>query len=608
MAGNYYSDNTDIHFHIAQKMPIEPLFALLTEEERACFDAQDAKSYRQSVLDILESFGPVCDDMASRSHLVDDVEVALENGKEQVPAVLTKNLETILSFGFSGGGVATEYGGFGIPFFCEMAGAEMLNRACPSTAISAHWFASVARVIEKYGSEELKNEYVPRLARGEISGNMALTEPNAGSDLSGISTYAVPQEDASWRIYGTKRFITNGSGGISLVLAKTQKGAVGLDKLSLFLCPRFHDNKDNIKLLKIEKKIGLHGSITAELAYDGAKAWLLGEKNAGFRYMLDLMNESRIGVAFQALGIMEATFRLANDYAQERHSWGKAIAKHELIADRLLDMEVELKAARSLCYETVYFQSMRNLLERRLRDGKAIDISREDLEKQLKKVTREVRRRTPLAKYWLSEKAVDHARIGIQIHGGYGYMHEYKAEWLLREALIYPLYEGTSQIQALMCIKDALKEVLQNPKRFAEKSLRGSLSAWTATDTLERKFAQLQEITAKSLLVIFFKLIKANTKNNDLQVAKLSPKHLLNKLNLKNIKIDNLSPALLQAEHFCELKCMEALASCVIKDAEVDPSRHWIAERFLFKALPRATYLYTLIKANDRVLQKRLES
>ena len=455
-----------------------------------------------------------------------------------------------------------------------MAAAEMLNRACPSTAITANWFASIARVIEKYGSKELKDEYIPRLAKGEISGNMALTEPDAGSDLSGIKTYAVPQNDGTWTLHGTKRFITNGAGGLSLVLAKSEKGALGLDKLSLFLCPRLLDGKDNIKLLKIEKKVGLHGSITAELAYDGAKAWLLGEKNAGFRYMLDLMNESRIGVALQA----------------SPDDRGKIAGK----------------AARSLCYETIFLQSMRNLLERRLRDGKGTDTSIPMLEKQLASVTREVRARTPLIKYWLSEKAVEHARVGLQIHGGYGYMHEYKAEWLLREALIYPLYEGTSQIQALMCIKDAIKDLIKNPRVLFDRTLRGTVHSFVKRDVVQRKFSQIKEITGKALLVIVYKLVKLNAKGTGVEKVKRNPLALVRMLNLKNLKIQDLSPALLQAENFCELRCIEALASSLVSDSTMDPSRKWIAERFLFKALPRATYLYSLIKAEDRILRERL--
>jgi alkylation response protein AidB-like acyl-CoA dehydrogenase len=234
MAGNFFTDNPEIKFHLENKINIQRLFGLLTEDEKAFFEAKNAESYLHSIFEILEGFGPICDDIASRSHQVDEVEIGLKDGREQIPPVLQQNHEILKAFGFLGGGAATQYGGFGIPFFCEMSAAEMLNRACPSTTITAHWFNSIARVIEKYGSKELCDEYIPQLAKGEVSGNMALTEPDAGSDLAGIKTYATREDDGSWKLYGTKRFITNGSGGISLVLAKSEKGAQGLEKLSLY--------------------------------------------------------------------------------------------------------------------------------------------------------------------------------------------------------------------------------------------------------------------------------------------------------------------------------------------------------------------------------------
>lgn len=606
MTGNYFTDNPEIKFQLENKINMQRIFSLLTEDEKAFFQAKNAESYRDGIYEILEVFGPICDDMASRARQIDGLDIVLENGKEQFPPVLKQNLDILKSFGFLGGGITTKYGGFALPFFCEIAAAEMLNRACPSTTISAHWYSSIARVIEKYGSKELCDEYIPRIAKGEMSGNMALTEPDAGSDLAGIKTYALRQEDGTWTLHGTKRFITNGTGEISLVLAKTEKGAQGLEKLSLFLCPRFLDGKDNIRILKIEKKLGLHGSITAELAYDGAKAWLLGEENAGFHYMLDLMNESRIGVAGQALGAMEAIFRLASNYANERQTWGKPIAQHELIADKLLDMEVELKVARSLCYETSFLQSMRTVLERRLIDGEAGQVPRSSLELQLKEVNRELRRKTPLIKYWLAEKAVEHARTSLQIHGGYGYMQEYRAEWLLREVLIYPLYEGTSQIQALMCIKDEIKDLIKNPRQILDRSLQFKMKSFLEKDPLARKFSKIKENSWNALLQILFKLAKENFTDLNWDTFKKSPLKVVKSLNFKNTQIQKFGPALLHAEHFCELKCIEALASSVLGDAKEEPSRTWIAEHFLNKGLARADYLYSLIKADSSVLNERL--
>jgi hypothetical protein len=303
---------------------------------------------------------------------------------------------------------------------------------------------------------------------------------------------------------------------------------------------------------------------------------------------------------------MEATFRLASTYAQERKTWGKPIAKHELISDKLLDMEVELKAARSLCYETIFLQSMRNIIERRLRDGAALQVPKSSLEKQLKDITSELRQKTPLVKYWLAEKSVEHARIGLQIHGGYGYMQEYRAEWLLRESLIYPLYEGTSQIQALMCIKDEVKLLMKTPRMIFDKSLQFKMHGFLERNPLTKKLTKLKECTWNALLQILFKVAKENAADVNMDQFKKSPLKFLKNFNFKNFQIQKLGPALRHAEHFCELKCLEALAESVCADAKADTSRQWIAEHFLNRSLPRAEYLYTLIKSDDRVLNERL--
>lgn len=608
MAANYFTDNPDIQFQIQNKVKMQSIFSLLNDEEKAFFDAKNTESYTKGIYEILDTFGPICDDMASRARQIDNLDITLEGGKEQIPGILKGNIEILKNFGFLGGGISTQYGGYGIPFFCEMSAAEMMNRACPSTTISAYWFNSVARILEKYGSKELCDTYIPQIARAECSGNMALTEPDAGSDLSGIKTYAVKQGDGTWKLHGTKRFISNGTGELSLVLAKTEKGAQGLDKLSLYLCPRYIDGKDNIRVLKIEKKLALHGSITAELAYDGATAYLLGEENSGFHYMLDLMNESRIGVAMQALGSMEAILRCAMKYANERKTWGKPIAQHELIAEKLLTMEVEVKAGRSLCYEAGYLQSLRILLERRLKDGAASDVPKSALEKQLKDITKELRKRTPLIKYWLAEKAVEHARMCLQIHGGYGYMQEYNAEWLLREVLIYPLYEGTSQIQAMMCIKDEIKELIKSPRLLVDRSLEFKMKSFTQRDPLQKKLMKLREYSWNGLLQILLKLAKENVSSGDIESLKKNPLKVLKAFNLKSLQIQKLGPALLHAENFCELKCLEALSESLISDAKTDPSRNWIAEQFLNRGLARAEYLYSLIKGEDEILKGRLDS
>ena len=331
-----------------------------------------------------------------------------------VPEKLEENCTILKEFGIAALGVGPRYGGMGAPFIFEALAAELVNRACPSTMLNMGWYGSIAHIIDSFASEEIKEECISKIAEGLWSGNMALTEPDAGSDLGSLRTYGVKQEDGTWKLYGTKRFISNGTSQISLVLAKNEKGSEGLSALSLFLCPREYLGEENIKVLKLEDKLGLHGSATAELAYDGATAWLLGKEGEGFQYMLRLMNYACIGVGFQGLGLMEATFNIAKDYANERVSWGKPLAKHELIAEQLLDLEVELIATRSLCYQAAFNISMMYLGERTLKKTYMNPPERQLLEKRLASYKQKVRKWTPLIKYWVGERSIVHARQCMQ--------------------------------------------------------------------------------------------------------------------------------------------------------------------------------------------------
>lgn len=605
MAANFFSDNSDIKFHLNNTFAIDSLYPFLSEEEKQFSTSGSAQDYVNGITEILEGAGQIAAKMAEGSAKMDRNGSKLQDGKVKLSPQLLANLQLFKDFGLLGGDIAPKYGGYGIPHFIAMLGAELINRACPSTALSAHWYGSIARIIDKYGSDTLKQEWIPKLAKAEVSGNMALTEADAGSDLGAIKSFASRQKDGTYKLYGAKRFITNGHAEISLVLAKSHKGAEGLHKLSLYLCPREIYGKENIKILKLEDKVGLHGSPTAELAYDGATAYLLGRENEGFRYMLDLMNESRIGVGFQAVGLMEATLRMAKDYAEQRNAWGKPIAKHELIAERLLTMEVELQGGRSLCYATAFAQSLKDAIEERIKDGSIAKDKLKAMHKEHQRLERFVRTRTPLIKYWLAEKAVQHARENLQIHGGYGFTKEYRAEFWLRESLIYPLYEGTSQIQALMCTKDLLKEIARNPSLIVERTLELRVNSFKERNPLAKQLLKLRSIAWHSLLAVLWKLTKQNVKYA--KAPKLaSPLAMAKLLSEQVLSFKDLSPALLHAERLTEMQSLAIIGECLAEDASKDKSRTWLLKRFLFSSLARAEYLQSLISSDDEVLKSRL--
>ena len=610
MAGeNFYLDNPDLQFHLKNRIDWEEMFKWVPEEDRDVVSATTAQEYCNSWLEVLETLGDICGTtLAGNARKVDQTPYKYENGQDIVSKELQENIEALKEFGISSLGTPVEFGGMGAPSVIEFAGAELTNRACPSTMLNVGWYSPIAHIIESFASEELKQEYIPKLVSGEYSGNMALTEPDAGSDLGALRTWGEKQEDGSWKLFGTKRFISNGTSELSLVLAKNEKGSQGLSALSLYLCPRVWDGKENIRVLKLEEKPGLKGSATAELAYDGSKAWILGKEGEGFHYMLKLMNDSRIGVGFQGVGLMESTYRLAQTYASERKTWGKPIEQHELIADILLDLEVELKAIRSLSYQAAYSRTMIQLGEHQLKKGTISPEQRVEIEKKVSENQRLLRRWTPLIKYWVGEKSVWHARQAMQILGGYGFTKEYDAERWVRESLIYSLYEGTSQIQALMCIKDTLKVLVRNPGKFIENALGYRIKSLAEGDPLRKKLLRVRQLSQGAVLSVVLKLLKTNAKAKFSEISEKDLLKAVKKLSTDLIKFEEISPALMQAERICEIQCYEVLANCLVRDAKADESRSWIAERFFYKAIPRIQYLKTLIEQEDVVLNEKLAS
>lgn len=526
----------------------------------------------------------------------------------EFPPAMSENVQVLMGVGVSAIGIAGRFDGLPSPVAAELPLVEMLYRACPSTYLNVTWFAPIARIIDAFGSEEQKLRVIPRLASGEWSGNMALTEPDTGSDLGAIQTYGTLQSDGSWKLFGSKRFITNGSGHVSLVLGKGKKGAAGLQNLNLYLCFRTNENGTrNYEVTKLEEKTGLHGSATCELKYEGSAAELIGEAGHGFHYMLHLMNEARVAVSFQGIGIMEEVFRLTKDYTQQRQTWGRPIAQHEMVAEKLLDMEVTLKAARSISFQAGNANSICEMAAKKLLENKSMtDQQRQEVKDIHTKNLRRVRRLTPLVKYFSGEQAVSNARMCLQLHGGYGFTTEYLAEWWLRESLIIPLYEGTTQIQALMCLKDTLKNVVRRPTNFIEVALGLRLAKISERDHLRRKLGRLKQEFNGALVSLIVQLVRVNVRSNISNVSPLWLRKMIRTIAKDLVKFENLRPALLNAERITEMKIAICVAESLIADVKVDSTRNWIAERWLNKALPRVIMLRAEIEMQEPVLAHRL--
>jgi hypothetical protein len=338
--------------------------------------------------------------------------------------------------------------------------------------------AGVAEDIQKYASDELAQLYLPRFVAGELQGAMDLTEPQAGSDLGAILTRAT-EENGRCFLDGEKIFITNGGAGVHLVLAReadTFEQTKGTTKgLSLFICPRVlpDGTKNTLTVERLEHKLGLHGSPTAAIRFVHAEAWRIGVKSDGFKAMLDLMNNARLGVAAQGIGIAEAAVEEAVRYAGERKQFGMPIGDQPLMKNLLSRMIVALEGSRALLYRVCALIDRNASLRAALDREKGMSSGeRAELEQVIDKNLHQIRLFTPLAKFLATESCDEITRAAIQVHGGIGFMAETAVAKLHLDGIITTIYEGTSEIQ----VSFALKEIGKGALSFVFDELRKELS------------------------------------------------------------------------------------------------------------------------------------
>lgn len=350
------------------------------------------------------------------------------------------------------------YGGQGLPFVLGAMVEEIWNGANIAFTLCALLGRGAAEALRHNGSAELTSRYLPQLVTGHWAGAMDLTEPQAGSDLSMIRASATLQRDGTYRIHGQKIFITYGDHDLTenivhLVLARTPDAPPGIKGISLFLVPKFLLSEDgsiaarnDLSCISIEKKLGIHASPTCTMQFgaqgSGAIGWLLGEENRGLQYMFVMMNAARFGVALQSIGIAERAFQQAAEYANERIQGDQArkkggakvaIAQHPDVARMLITMRSKIEAMRAL--GAVVAEAMD--IAHRHPDA-AVASERQAF----------VDLMVPVVKGWFSENAIEIASLGIQIHGGLGFVEETGAAQHLRDARITTIYEGTTGIQA----------------------------------------------------------------------------------------------------------------------------------------------------------------
>ncbi|MBP9707506.1 MAG: acyl-CoA dehydrogenase family protein [Oligoflexales bacterium] len=608
---NFFTDTPDLEFFLRERSDFKQLFQWISQEERDAVGASNSEEYLNAWIDVLKTFGEIVGtQIAPNQVAVEKEPLKLEkNGDVTLGPALSENVKVLKEFGVGALGVHPKFGGMGAPFTIESCASEMISRACPSTGLNVFWYGPIAHIVDLFGTDKERELIIPKAGQSEWSGNMALTEAEAGSDLTNIRTYGVQQADGTWQLFGSKRFITNGSSEYSLVLAQNAQGSRGLKSLCLFLCFRkTNSGKVNYQVSKLEEKLGIHGSATCELEFNGSEASLLGKNGEGFNYMLQLMNDARLGVTFQGLGFMEGAFRLARDYAHQRQTWGKPIAHHEMIAEKLLDMEIELTAMRSLAYQASHYRALLVSGEEYLRREK--NLSADEISKTratLGLYKKRLRRWTPLLKWWSGEKSQEWARVGLLIHGGYGYTTEYRAEFWYRESAILAIYEGTSQIQSLMALKDTMKELIRNPQKFIEIYLGTKMRAFAEGDHLKKSLLKMRQVYHGAILAIMFKLLKSNVRNSFSTNESKDIRKIIKILSKDLVKFENLRPALLHAERLCEIKAWLCLAESLYLDAQSEPSRTWIAERFISRGFNRMNFLKIEIETDEAVIMNRLK-
>jgi len=452
---NFYRDNDDIQFlfrhtNLREVAAIcEEDFKFSNEFDYAPADAEDAiENYDM----VLESLGQLSADfIAPRAEDVDrQGNVLNDDGSVTYAKGTQESLEKLAQAEVMGFTLPYRFGGLNFPNLVYSMAIEIVSRA-DASLMNIFGLQGIAETINAFASEEIKQKYLRDFAAGKLTGAMVLTEPDAGSDLQAVKLRAFQDDAANWFLHGVKRFITNGCGDVLLVLARSEPDRAGGLGLSLFVC----DRGPTVHIRRLEEKLGIHGSPTCEIFFDNTPCQIIGERQRGLvTYVMSLMNGARIGIAAQSVGIAEAAFRVARDYAAGRKQFGVAIEKLPAVRDILIDMKIAIEAARALLYETSRVVDMEVGYAKRLELNPPEDKAHA---KQLKNDSRKYKRYaamlTPISKYYCSEMSNTVAYDSIQVLGGSGYMQDYPVERHARDARITTIYEGTSQLQIVAAVR-----------------------------------------------------------------------------------------------------------------------------------------------------------
>ena len=615
---NFYTDNADLRFYFEGGMDWDDVVRLTERDFKAeggFTDTSDAMEFYRDVLEMIGGF--VAEEVAPNARLFEKEKPRLVDGEVVYGEAWDALFESINGLGIHGLTMPRELGGMNAPLLVLQFMNELFARGDVSVAAHNGFHGGMALAALMYSTIEGTTEFqqdppsiketrfaeaIAQMISGQAFGSMDITEPDAGSDMAALRTKGEVDADGNWFVTGQKIFITSGHGKWHFVIARTEQSDeadafAGLQGLSMFLVQAYEEDaagnrtRPHTNLDALEDKLGHTGSATVAINFDHAPAHLIGKRGEGFRYMLLLMNGARVGVGFECIGLCESALRLTKDYAAERRSMGKTIDKHEMIADYLDEMGTDIQGLRAI---TAHACRHEELSQKARIELDHFPPSDPEAVKRLKKFQRKHARRarhlTPLLKYFGAEKAVEMSRRGIQIHGGSGYIKEYDAEKLLRDAIVMPIYEGTSQIQALMAMKDRLMGVVKQPKRFVT---RGTTLGWRSVslrDPLARRLAGLQLMEHGATRFLLTKLT----------VNKLGelPSHPMSEWGSVFAGWDpkkDFALAMLHAERLCIMLVDVAVAEELFEQSKTHPERREVLERWLERAEPRSRYQRDLI-------------
>ena len=562
MAENFYLDNEDIRFHLYQR----GLGDVISLREDGFKDADEFLYAPEDVDDALDSYdrtlamtGELCGEhIAPRAEDVDLDGPTLEDGAVKYAPGTKENLRELAQADLMGVMLPRRFGGLNCPVTVYTMMTEMVSRADCSLQ-NLFGLQDIAETINKFGSEEQKQHYLPQFCTGEADGAMALTEPEAGSDLQAVQLKAhFDPSTNQWYLNGMKRFITNGCAKILLVLARSEEGTHDGRGLSMYVCER----GPGLIVRRIENKLGIHGSPTCELQFNNVPAELVGQRRRGLtRYVMSLMNGARVAISGQALGVAEAAYREARKYASEREQFGKTIDHFPPVYETLVRDKVMLMAARTLLYETTRYVDLRDMYEEHINAAESDEISTE-FRKQGKVYSKIAAELTPLCKAFATEMANKVAYDGIQVHGGTGYMKDFPAERFFRDARITNIYEGTTQLQHVAAIGGVIQRVLD--------PIMDELSHLPFEGRLRRLASRID--MARSHLQQAVQMVE-NRHDSDYYD--------------------------LMAGRLCNMETIVFVGYLMLRDALQDRRREPIAERFILDKAPEVEQDYSVIASGD---------